>query len=363
MFWFVYLHLICMCVSGCRWAVPSALLPKSLIVGVRKGVDSQGHWRASVRFDWSRTMDGFRYDILSSTPSINKTLGWSDGSKNETTLQEYSTGLVYNGTFQILIGVHSHCDVRPDHTKALYTVKLKSLFEFEDYFLTNVSSVRKSNGWSGVPQLVYHPDIYHYSCVHITRWLGQKPAELNTSLKLLTDENNQCGTNGGCLAIAAASLKIDPVVREAFSVPIRVSYAVSLFIQTGITGDHHEQMPLDFNVSRRQPVVGAHDVRYDVCEAVECVHNCTGRRQKNDELMLDTGIQVLQNVFQTDTLFEIQCRFEPFSFLDGFESPFVYVKAWFKLQAFDDDWTCPPYLGARLYSSLRHHRRLSFMNE
>lgn len=355
--------LICVPIQACRWAVPSALLPKPLIIGVREGVDPQGHWHASVRFDWSRTIIGFRYDILSSTPPIHAPLGWSNGSKHETILKEYSTALTYNGTFQILIGVHSDCDMRADQVKAMYTVELKSLFHFEDYFLNNMSSARHSNGWAGSPQLVFHPDISHYSCVHITRWLGRKPAELNTTLKLLTDENNQCGTNGGCMAIADASLTMDPVVREAFVVPIRVSYAVSLFIQTGVSQDQHEQMPSDFNVSRRQPVIEAHAIRYDVCEAVECVHNCTGHRHKNDQLIADAGIHVLQTWNQTETLFQIQCRFEPFSFLDGFESPFVYVKAWFKLQAFEDDWTCPPYLGARLYASARHPRRLSFMNE
>ena len=124
----LFFVLNCIYVKACRWAVPSALLPKSLIIGVREGVDPQGHWHASVRFDWSRTIIGFRYDILSSTPPIHSTLGWSNGSKHETILKEYSTALTYNGTFQILIGVHSECDMRMDHTKAMYTVELKVCF-------------------------------------------------------------------------------------------------------------------------------------------------------------------------------------------------------------------------------------------
>ena len=139
-----------------------------------------------------------------------------------------------------------------------------------------------------------------------------------------------------------------------------------------------QDFPISFNASRRTPIRVGNDTRYDICQATECVsnENCTRTRTKNNILMDDTGIHINQTSSSKLDEIDAECSFEPFSFVDNNESPFIYVQAWFKYEpgpttsnstwranAHDLEWWCPPDVRERLekaatFTQIR--RRLTF---
>ncbi len=380
-----YLYILSISVLACRWAMPNALLSQKLIFGRQIGFDKYGNWHGEIVFNWHMSMQHFEYKILASTPGIqNKKLGFGDFNKNETILQKVMYRPPHHfdhvKVFSIEVGVSSDCLKHSSKilVSAMYTIDLEECFNTNDIFVG--VKERTSSGWLSNATLVFFPDVYHYSCLHVEQEVDTQRFKMNSTLKLLTDENNKCAEHGGCLAIANIYLNrtfiddglVDPNSKYyELMTNVSVSYAVSMFVLRQENSSVDITKPVDFDITRRSPVSvnNSYDLRYDICEATECFNNtrCVSNRFKNDALMHDLALNIKQEYISSAHFVSATCSFEPFAYVDGLESPFIYVRSWFKYETSVSDtpyWWCPPDLKARITKVPLNHvhtRRLSFL--
>ena len=351
-----------------------------------KGLDIQGNIKIQIVFDWKLALQQFDYQVIRSFPSIQNTnLGMLDLNKNETILHEitYRSKIDQdvNKLFSVEVGVSSNC--LPRHNilvSAMYSINLEECFHLNEIFLNEHPKERTSTGWRTKGTLVFFPDVYHYSCLHVKSKVDTQRLKMNSTLKLLTDPNNKCSLNGGCLAIANIYLNrtftddiLVPSNEEFYELMtnVTVSYAVSMYILQEENTTFSTSIPVDFNVHRRLPVHvnNSLNLRYDICEATECLDNgrCVSNRFRNIALAHDASIHIDQTHVSLPHYVSATCSFEPFAYLDGSESPFIYVRSWFKYEIGVSDkpyWWCNPDLRARLTKApliSRHTRRLTFL--
>ena len=124
--------------------------------------------------------------------------------------------------------------------QALYNIKLTGNYKFNHYYNNSANAIETKDGWKSNSTLVFFPDINHYSQVNVSKQLECQYIYVNSSLKMLTDQNNTCNSNGGCLAIAEIDLvrKMNCHHHNYWNhsrvmTGISVSYAVSQIIQMG----------------------------------------------------------------------------------------------------------------------------------
>jgi len=357
----------------CAWATPITLLPANLVQGVNAGLDHTGTWSISAIFQPQFAKKGFQYEVISVAPSdVEIEHKFIDSNSNSTILahKRYTPNensdehLQHENIFTIDIGCKCN---NKKIASAVYTIKLTGNYDFSHHY--DQHATETENGWQSNATLVFMPDVNHYSQINLTKQLGCQYIYVNSSLKLLTSKNNTCGTSGGCLAISEIELvrkmnctHNDHISHSRVLAGISVSYAVSMVIQLSIN-QTSSPYPLDFDTQRRRPVMFGTNVRYDICQANKCnrqTANCTDDQQKNQLLIDDTGIHVQQNQTSSIDYIHASCAFEPFSFIDGYGSPFIYVQTWFKYDSGEpapnstwranahDGWWCPPHLKKHL---------------
>lgn len=372
---------------ACAWATPEALLPVDLVRGLNQGLDHSGKWIIQAIFVAERAKKGFIYEVIKVSPEsvkIDTTIATHGNNailahKVHTPTENSDQHLSHQNIFEITIGVKCN---NKKIAQALYNIKMTGSYDFNHYYNNSGNAVETEDGWKSNSTLVFFPDINHYSQVNVSKQLDCQYIYVNSSLKMLTNQNNTCQPNGGCLAIAEIDLvrKMNCQADDHWNhsrvlTGISVSYAVSQIIQMG-ENRTLTNYPTDFNVSRRTPVHYGSDHRYDICQAKKCniqTNNCTDNLSKNQRLMDDLQIHIQQNATADIDHIKASCAFEPFSFVDGIGSPFIFVQTWFKYDSGEpapnstwranahDGWWCPPTIREKLQkvgSTVQVRRRL-----
>lgn len=371
---FLYIVIaVCDSSQACNWATPTTLLPPNLVRGINKGLDHSGKWTIQAIFQSTHAKKGFTYEVIEVLPAsvqIDNTIATADSNvilahKMYSPTQNSDQHLKHQNTFGITMGVK--CNDKKI-AQALYNIKLTGSYDFNHYY-NQPDAIETEDGWKSNSTLVFFPDINHYSQVNVSKQLDCQYIYVNSSLKMMTDKDNTCKPNGGCLAIAEIDLvrktncnHHDHWNHSRVLTGMSVSYAVSQIIQIG-ENRSTTNYPIDFNVSRRTPALYGNDYRYDICQAKKCniqTNNCTDNESKNQMLMDHTGIHIQQNNTANTDHIKASCAFEPFSFTDGIESPFIFVQTWFKYDDghvapnstwranAHDGWWCPPNIREKL---------------
>lgn len=346
MLWLLFL-LFTSAHARCHYLPPAELVPEYLVVGVPAHRDAMGTVVSKVLFDWTKASPYYHYRIIESAPEsevTNVTLGSTNKQSSNTTelavFRRVPGGpgpadepLENEDTYHIVVEVFSDCDLRFSITRATYDIDLFATYEFTHNF-TSAYANFSSDGWLEPGRLIMHPDIQR-ELTYIVNITETQFITVMSSVDIIGGENGMCaGVNATIATPCFAELRVSIVrtvrnIQDARLLPLHLSYGLSQFSRDNctLTRTFNGSLPLDFNVSRKEPSIDYEDRRFDICQGFFTSDgNVTEHARENSHAFQEHSISFNAiNASCTYRLFDDECSM----------TPFVYIMGWFDYDFFN----------------------------
>lgn len=322
--------------ARCHYYPHKQLVPYELVQGMPGGLRDDGTFVAKVVFNWTYASPTYMYDTVE-----NGVLGsLAENRDTLTTLRTFYRHpedhlerhvLENMERYYVTVRVRSICAPHHIITQATYCLNLTSSFDFYHNY-TSAHAVLTERGWSSGPTLVMFPDVYR-ELEYIVRINQSHFIRVESNITVYGgDEYGRCQGINATLGEPCYAMLFVSINRTHENIhhlePLYLAYAMSQYTQDSCepNGTVPNAKPLDFNVTRVEPVYSNVDRRFDICEGTFTSDgNVTEARR--DATVAQTHAITSDVIVATCTyrIFQDDCARSPFAYMFGwFDYDFVH---------------------------------------